>query len=129
MHVVVDMQGLFAEHPDWAVKDIARIRREVQWLVERKPDRTFWTKFIPAENAAAAMGSWRRYYEMWPRATLEGGGRDFVDLLPEHRALTKEGAVFDKPGFSAFTNDRFLGALQSAEVDTLIVSGVETDVC
>ena len=41
MHVVVDMQGLFAEHPDWAVKDIAGIRREVQWLAERPRTRAW----------------------------------------------------------------------------------------
>jgi nicotinamidase-related amidase len=129
MHVVIDMQRLFAEHPDWAVKDIGRIRAEVQRLAEKKPGRTFWTRFIPAENAAAAKGSWRRYYEQWPSATLEGGGRDYVDLLPEHRLLAGKAAVFDKPGFSAFTNHGLVVALRAAEIDTLILSGVETDVC
>jgi nicotinamidase-related amidase len=129
MHVVIDMQRLFADHPDWAVKDIGRIRPAVLRLVERKPGRTFWTRFIPAENATAARGSWRRYYEQWPAATLEGGGRDYVDLIPEHRLLAGKAAVFDKPGFSAFTNDGFVVALRAAEIDTLILSGVETDVC
>ena len=129
MHVVIDMQRLFAEHPDWAVKDIGRIRAEVLRLAEKKPGRTFWTRFIPAENAAAAKGSWRRYYEQWPTATLEGGGRDYVELLPEHRLLAGKATVFDKPGFSAFTNYGFVVALRAAEIDTLILSGVETDVC
>ena len=129
MHVVIDMQRLFADHPDWAVKDIGRIRAEVSRLAEKKPGRTFWTRFVPAESVAAAPGSWRRYYEQWPRATLEGGGRDYVDLLPEHRLLAGKAAVFDKPGFSAFTNYGFVVALRAAEIDTLILSGVETDVC
>jgi len=129
MHVVIDMQRLFADHPDWAVKDIGRIRAEVLRLAEKRPGRTFWTRFVPAQNAAAAAGSWRRYYERWPRATLEGGGRDYVDLIPEHRLLAGKAAVFDKPGFSAFTNYGFVVALRAAEIDTLILSGVETDVC
>jgi nicotinamidase-related amidase len=129
VHVVIDMQRLFAEHPDWAVKDIGRIRAEVQRLAEKKPSRTFWTRFIPAQNAAAAKGSWRRYYERWPSATLEGGGRDYVDLLPEYRLLAGKAAVFDKPGFSAFTNYGLVVALRAAAIDTLILSGVETDVC
>ena len=129
MYVVIDMQKLFAEHPDWAVKHIARIRPEVQRLAERKPGRTIWTRFIPAENAAAAPGAWRRYYEAWPTATLEGGGRNYVDLIPEHRALAGRAAVFDKSGFSAFGNPAFLSALQADGIDTLILSGVETDVC
>jgi nicotinamidase-related amidase len=129
MHVVIDMQRLFADHPDWGVKDMARIRPAVQRLAERKPGRTFWTRFVPAQNAAAAPGSWRRYYEQWPTATLDGGGRDYVDLLPEHRLLAGKAAVFDKPGFSAFTNYGLVVALRAAEIDTLILSGVETDVC
>ncbi|HVO03802.1 MAG TPA: cysteine hydrolase [Candidatus Cybelea sp.] len=129
MHIVVDMQRLFSEHPDWAVKDIGRIRGEVQRMAERKPGRTLWTRFIPAATARDAKGSWRAYYEAWPRATLEGGGADYVDLLPEHRTLAGRGAVFDKSGFSAFGNERFAAALQSAGVDTILLSGVETDVC
>lgn len=129
IHVVVDMQRLFADHPDWGIKNIGRIRREVQRLAERKPARTFWTRFVPAESAAAATGSWRRYYQDWPRATLAGGARDYVDLLPEHRLLAGKATVFDKPGFSAFTNQRFEAAIRAAGADTLLLSGVETDVC
>jgi nicotinamidase-related amidase len=129
IHAVIDMQRLFVEHPDWGVRDVARIRAEVQWLAERKPARTFWTRFIPAANAAAARGAWQRYYEVWPTATLEGGGGDYVDLLPEHRLLAGKAAVFDKAGFSAFDSPAFSEALAKAQADTLILSGVETDVC
>jgi nicotinamidase-related amidase len=129
MHIVIDMQRLFADHPDWAVKDIGRIRKEVSRLAERKPGRTFWTRFVPAQNAAAAGGSWRRYYEQWPSATLDGGGADYVDLLPEHRTLAGRAAIFDKSSFSAFGCDKFHAAVQAAGIDTLILSGVETDVC
>ena len=129
MHVVIDMQRLFADHPEWAVKDIGRIRKEVTWMAEHKPGRTFWTRFIPAQNAEAANGSWRKYYEAWPTATLGGGGADYVDLLPEHRTLAGKAAIFDKSTFSAFSNEKFAGALKAAGIETLILSGVETDVC
>jgi nicotinamidase-related amidase len=129
MHVVIDMQRLFAEHPDWAVKDVARIRKDVTWLAERKPGRTLWTRFIPARNVETAKGSWRKYYEQWPSATLDGGGADYIDLLLEHRTLAGQAAVFDKSTFSAFGNEKFVVALQSAGTETLILSGVETDVC
>lgn len=129
MHLVIDMQRLFAEHPDWAVKDIGRIRKEVQWLAEHKPGRTLWTRFIPAQNAGAAKGSWRKYYEAWPTATLDGGGAGYVDLLPEHRTLAGKAAIFDKTVFSAFGNEKLVAALASAGTETLILSGVETDVC
>jgi nicotinamidase-related amidase len=126
-HVVIDMQGLFADHPDWAVPDIAPTRKAVQRLAERKPERTYWTRFVPAKNVATARGSWKRYYGHWPRATLEGGGRDYVDLLPEYRSVAERGRVFDKPGFSAYSSPDFTAALE--DIDTLIISGVETGVC
>jgi nicotinamidase-related amidase len=129
MHIVIDMQRIFAEHPDWAVKDIGRIRAEVTWLAELKPGRTLWTRFVPARNAQAAKGSWQTYYENWPRATLDGGGADYVDLLPEHRTLAGKAAIFDKGTFSAFSSEKFVAALTSARTETLILSGVETDVC
>lgn len=129
MHVVIDMQRLFADHPDWAVKDIGRIRKEVTWLAELRPSRTFWTRFVPAQNAAAAPGAWRKYYEQWPSATLDAGGGDYVDLLPEHRTLAGKAAIFDKGTFSAFDNAQFGKALRAAGIDTLVLSGVETDVC
>ena len=129
MHIVIDMQRLFVDHPDWGVKDIGRIRREVQWLAELKPGRTFWARFIPARNVEAAEGAWRKYYETWPTATLEGGGEAYIDLLPEHRTLAGRAAIFDKGTYSAFSNTEMVAALRSAEVDTLILSGVETDVC
>jgi len=129
MHIVIDMQRLFAEHPAWAVKDIGHIRKEVTWLAEHKPGRTLWTRFVPAQNAASAPGAWRKYYEQWPTATLEGGGADYVDLLLEHRTLAGQAGIFDKSTFSAFGNEKFGAALQAAGIDTLILSGVETDVC
>jgi nicotinamidase-related amidase len=129
MHIVIDMQRLFADHPDWAVKDIGRIRKEVARLAEMKPGRTLWTRFVPAQNADAAPGAWRKYYEQWPSATLDGGGADYVDLLLEHRTLAGKAGIFDKSTFSAFGNALFGAALQAAGTDTLILSGVETDVC
>ena len=129
MHIVIDMQRLFVEHPDWAVKDISRIRKEVTWLAEHKPGRTFWTRFVPARNATSAQGAWRKYYERWPTATLDGGGADYVELLLEHRTLAGKAGIFDKSTFSAFGNEKFGAALQAAGIDTLILSGVETDVC
>src|SRR3954452_1528428 len=129
MHIVIDMQRLFADHPDWAVQDVGRIRKEVTWLAEHKPGRTLWTRFIPAQSAEAASGSWRKYYEQWPRATLDGGGADYVDLLPEHRTLAGKAGIFDKTTFSAFSNEKLLAVLHPAGIDTLILAGVETDVC
>ena len=129
MHIVIDMQRLFADHPDWAVRDVGRIRKEVSWLAEHKPSRTLWTRFVPAANAEAANGSWQKYYESWPTATLEGGGAEYVDLLPEHRTLAGKAQIFDKDTFSAFGNAKFVTALRSAAIDTLILSGVETEVC
>src|ERR1700754_4103351 len=114
MHIVIDMQRLFAEHPDWTVKDIGRIRKEVTWLAEHKPGRTLWPRFIPAQKAEAAEGSWRKHYAQGPSAPLDGGGADYVDLLPEHRTLAGNAVRFDKTTFSAFSNSKLVDALNAA---------------
>jgi nicotinamidase-related amidase len=127
VHVVIDMQELFASHPDWGIPTAGSIVEGVSALARHRPDRTLWTRFIPARNASLARGCWRPYFERWPRATLDSGAS--VELLPALRVLASPGSIFDKEGYSAFENPRFLERLRKMEADTLVLSGAETDIC
>ncbi len=127
VHVVIDMQELFVDHPDWGIPSAGSIVDGVAALARHRPERNLWTRFIPARNANLAQGCWRPYYERWPRATIEGGAK--IDIVPALRALAAPDAIFDKSGYSGFGNPRFLERLRAMDADTLILSGAETDIC
>ena len=129
VHVVIDMQDLFDRHPQWGFPGLRRVLPRVTELARHNPAGTLWTRFIPAATAESAPGSWRKYYELWPTATLTAGADQFIDLLPELKAFAAAENVFDKSGFSAFTGLGFAEALKRREADTLVLSGAETDVC
>jgi nicotinamidase-related amidase len=128
LHVAIDMQVIFDSHPEWGVADLRRILPAVQRLSGARPDRTVATRFVPARRAEEAPGCWQRYFRHWQNATLERAGQAAVDLVPEMAALPLSGVV-DKPGYSAYSSADFAPLLRHRGIDTLILSGVETDVC
>ncbi len=128
LHVAIDMQVIFDNHPEWGVADLRRILPAVLRLAEARPAQTIATRFVPARNPEAAPVSWQRYFRHWQSATLDRAGEDVVNLVPELLALPLAG-VIDKPGYSAYSGADFASLLQRHGTDTLILSGVETDVC
>ncbi|WP_303977650.1 cysteine hydrolase family protein [Dongia mobilis] len=127
-HVVVDMQEVFATNPQWGFAGIHAIVPAIAKLAAAKPAQTLWTRFISAHSAEQAEGSWAALYRLWPGATLEAGAQ--MDILPSLLPLVSgPDAVFDKPTYSAFHNPAFVTRLKQGKVDTLVLSGIETDVC
>ena len=47
------------------------------------PERTIFTRFIPARRPGEGQGAWRRYYRHWASMTIEAVGADMVELMPE----------------------------------------------
>jgi nicotinamidase-related amidase len=107
VHLCIDMQRLFAEETDWKTPWMARVLPVILNLCEHKADRTCFTRFIPATNAAGTEGSWRRYWEAWPTMTLEALGADMIDLIPDL-------ARYVPPGPDAGQDDLFALAEQRA---------------
>jgi nicotinamidase-related amidase len=128
-HLCVDMQRLFAEDTDWHTPWMDRVRPQVQRLAEAHPQATIFTRFIPLERTGQGRGTWLRYYERWASMTLENLEPGMVDLLPELAALTPPATVFDKTTYSPWLENDLDGLLQGRGVDTLLVTGGETDVC
>ena len=128
LHVAIDMQVIFDSHPDWGVADLGRVLPEVLRLTAARPDRTVCTRFVPPRRPEDASGCWRRYYHHWPTATLDHAGAGVIDLVPELAALPIAGLI-DKPGYSAHSSVDFAPLIKARGIDTLILSGVETDVC
>ena len=43
LHVVVDMQRLFVEHPDWRVPDLPKLVAPISRIIDAHPRRTVFT--------------------------------------------------------------------------------------
>lgn len=129
VHLCVDMQKLFDEGTEWETPWLKRVLPVVERMARAKPDRTIFTRFIPAARPGEGEGTWRRYWERWSSMTLENLPPGAVDLLPPLKALVPPAEVIDKRVYSPWTEPGLHERLRARGVDTLVISGVETDVC
>lgn len=128
-HLCIDMQRLFAEGGPWPAPWMSRVVPVIHALVARAPERTVFTRFIPPMEPEDAAGMWRAYYEKWPTVTRKTMDLDLLRLVPELESFAPPAHVVDKPVYSAFATGALRAHLQQKHVDTLLVTGSETDVC
>lgn len=128
-HLCIDMQRLFAPGGPWPAPWMERVLPVVATLAERYVARTIFTRFIPPRRPEDMPGSWRLYYERWRDVTLERLDPAMLELLPPLAELASRARVVDKPVYSAFSTPDLALLLHEQSVDTLIVTGAETDVC
>lgn len=129
LHLCIDMQRLFAEDTPWHVPWMRQVSPQIQEVAARHPQKTVFTRFLPPRDAADMHGMWRTYYEKWDVMTLERLGPDMVDLVPTLRALVPPARIFDKMTYSPWTSGELHRVLAGEGVETLAISGGETDVC
>jgi nicotinamidase-related amidase len=129
VHLCVDMQRMFAEPTPWQTPWMELVLPQVVHLVELSPERTIFTRFVPARAAEQAHGNWQRYYRRWPEMTLERMDNGLVDLVSELARFVPPGRVFDKSVYSPWADGRLDAMLRGLGVDTVIISGAETEVC
>ena len=129
LHICVDMQRLFAENTDWHTPWMERVLPKVVRIVEAHPERTIFTRFIPAEQPGQGRGTWRRYYEKWESMTISRLGEARVELVPELRRFVPPAKEIDKKVYSPWLEGKLDDVLRDTSIDTLVVSGGETDVC
>ena len=128
-HLCVDMQRMFAEDTPWHGPWMARVSPQIEELAGRHPSRTIFTRFLPPEHADEMPGKWRDYYRKWWMMTGEHLPRDLVDLASSLASLVPPARHFDKRTYSPWIDGRLHPILQSERVDTLVITGGETDVC
>ncbi len=129
VHLCVDLQRLFAAEGPWPMPWMEPILPRVHRLAARHAERTVFTRFVPPRTPQDRPGRWRAYFEHWRGATLSQLDPALVDLVPDLAALVPPARVVDKPAYSAFTAPALAPLLAAGSVDTLIVTGGETDVC
>jgi len=127
--VVVDMQRVFREATAWRVPGFDGILPAVERLAAWDPARAVFTRFWTPAAPEDARGWWRQYYRRWPDVTLNRLPRDRFELVEPLRRFAPPAAVVDKETFSAFAVPAFAEALKRLGADTLVLAGVETDVC
>ncbi len=128
-HLCVDMQRLFAADGPWPTPWMDRVLPVVESLVAHDPARTIFTRFIPPLKAEDMPGSWQRYYTRWEDKTRARLDPDYLDLVPSLARFVPPAQVVDKPVYSALAGRRLPAQLAAQSVDSLVISGSETDVC
>ena len=129
VHACIDMQRLFAEGSDWSSPVVHTIEPKVSRIAAHAPHLTLFTRFLTPERAEDAQGQWQIYYRHWKSVLASNLGHDLLDLLPPLRRFVPPARVIDKYVHSAFEAPEFQQALDDLDADTIIFTGVETDVC
>ncbi len=128
-HLCIDMQRLFSADGPWPMAWMERVTPNVVRLVERAPERTTFTRFIPPLNLEDMPGKWRDYYAKWSTVTRRHMDNRLIDLVPALRRYAPPATIFEKSVYSAFANGQLQQYLYRQRINTLIISGSETDVC
>jgi nicotinamidase-related amidase len=128
-HICVDMQRMFAEDTPWRVAWMEAISPQVVEVASRHSERTIFTRFCPPARPSDAHGMWRGYYEKWWMMTAEHLPPEMLGLVPELARLSPPATIFDKHVYSPWMDGRLHAGLTNEAVDTLVVTGGETDVC
>jgi nicotinamidase-related amidase len=106
-----------------------RVLPVVAEIAERAPERTAFTRFIPPFRPEDMPGTWRGYYERWREATRERLDPNLLDLMPPLQRLVPPATVLDKPVYSAFAGHKLRDLVSERGIDTLLITGSETDMC
>jgi nicotinamidase-related amidase len=129
VHLCVDMQRMFDSCSPWQTDWLRKVLPQVIRLCETSPERTIFSKFIPAVGSDEAAGAWGRYFRRWEAMTLSNIDRSLLDLVPELQTFVPPAAIVEKRTYSPWTRPDLLQMLLARKVDTIVISGGETDVC
>lgn len=129
LHICVDMQRMYGPGYPWAMPWMERVTPTIEKLCERHADRTLFTRFIPASRPGEGRGVWARYYQRWADITLEKLGTDAVRLIPALERFSPPARLLDKHVYSPWTEGHLDSMLAGSDIDTIVITGGETDVC
>jgi nicotinamidase-related amidase len=101
----------------------------VERITQRHPTETIFTRFIPAAHPGDGVGTWRRYYRRWASMTIERIGAEMIELVPELARFVPPAETIDKFVYSPWLGEQLHSRLRARRVNTLVVTGGETDVC
>src|SRR6187401_600261 len=94
--ICVDMQRMFAEGTEWKMPWLERVLPNIVAITSAHPERTIFTRFIPARKPGQGMGMWRHYYERWGSMTIDRLGPEMIGIVPELASFVPPARTFDK---------------------------------
>jgi nicotinamidase-related amidase len=127
VHLCIDMQRLFAQDSPWASSAVASALPAAREICLRKPAATIFTRFICPRDLRTARGQWATFYAACP--AIEKLDPRLFDIVPELAAISMEAEVVSRFVFSAFRGSQLQAMLGQRSAETLVFSGVETDIC
>ncbi|MBV9563471.1 MAG: cysteine hydrolase [Bradyrhizobium sp.] len=129
VHLCIDMQNIFSSAGIWPTPWMDRVLPSIVRLVEHNPARTIFTRFITPMSSHDRPGRWQRYFTRWDCATQARLPPGALDLVSPLARFAPPATVIDKPGYSAFFSSALQSFLAEKNINTLVISGSETDVC
>jgi len=128
-HLCIDMQELFRAETAWHTPWMEKVLPEIVKIAEAHPAQSIFTRFIPPAEPTEMSGSWRAFYERWREMTRNHLNPALLELVEPLREIARTATVIDKRYFSPFHGTNLAALLRQREVDTLVVTGAETDMC
>ena len=129
LHLCIDMQNLFAEDTPWHTPWMKRVLPVVMRIAEAHPEQTVFSRFIPARHPDELPGSWRRFYRRWAELTLDRIDPRLIELVPPLPRFAPPAVVIDKRVYSPFRERALLHVLRQRRIESLVITGAETDMC
>lgn len=129
LHLCVDMQQLFGPGSPWAVPWAGKVLPAIEELTAHRARQTIFTRFIPAARPGEGPGMWARYYHRWADVTLVNIDPRVVELMPSLGRYVPPARVLDKRVYSPWTEGGLDAMLKGSGINTLVITGGETDVC
>lgn len=125
IHLCVDMQRLFGPGYPWAIPWLERILPSIEQITRLHPERTLFTRFIPAQRPGEGAGAWSRYYERWADVTLEKVSPEAVRPHPVLERFVPPAMVLDKRVYFPWAEGALDRWVSDKHVNTVIISGGE----
>ena len=129
VHLSVDMQNIFARGGIWETPWMERVLPAIVAIAELNPPRAVFTRFVTPLNAEDRPGRWQRYFTRWDCAIRSRLPSAQLEIVAPLCRLIPPATVIDKPAYSAFAESGLTAFLRDRNVETLIITGSETDVC
>lgn len=129
VHLCVDMQRMFAEPTDWYAPWMKSVAPAIEQLVAKHGEQTIFTRFITPDHPDTVSGAWRDYYLHWESMTRKRLAPGMLELVPSLARYVPPATVLDKFIYSPWSGTDLHRRLRAVSVDTLVVTGGETEVC